>query len=637
MWLGTPGVLLACSGSVDDGGARGGARGGATGPAVVGTDGSVVPAAPDAVDTGGPGVSTPTTDLNPGGATTPTAPTAPPVSTEPPPPPEPPATQFACDLSISELSINQAVRIPLTTVEQVPAVPVGDAPVADIVGARQGLVPLARTERNAAVVQGREALFRVHVEPRAGWVEREIRARLTLTNSTEVPEPEPDDGGNGDGGNGDGNNPGDNDDPTPVTPVEDTPPEFSSALFEDVKLIGGPSGAEAFESTFNFRLPPDVIGPNTNYMVELFEFGEACSGDKSNSRFPNPDVPEIVTPEEPPQELAALRALETGVLKIHLVPLISNGFTADTGEEQLKNLYEETMKNYPVTDVIFTVRAPVQAQGPSVNGAGLGVVRALRGPDNAPFDLHYYGLLRATENFGEFCNGGCTTGIAGGGRGRGGAAAGTGYGIGYVGRSQGTFVHELGHMNGVSHAPCGGPAGPDPNWPTEPGYEEAGIGTLGWDQFSEDPTDGFLTPVFTRTRRGQQEQVVRKDFMSYCGNNWVSDYNYRKYTNQIEAVNARRTREDARGGNQLQAERTTWRQLLVNSAGSANWQGVESWNTEPDGEAEVARVLSASGGVAGEVTVYRVVIADTEEAIVLVPPQEAGWSAIQIDGASVAF
>ncbi len=76
-------------------------------------------------------------------------------------------------------------------------------------------------------------------------------------------------------------------------------------------------------------------------------------------------------------------------------------------------------------------------------------------------------------------------------------------------------AHEVGHLIGLLHAPCGMPAGVDPDWPTGSRYAGAHIGVFGWD-----PMDGAVkdpTTVF--------------DLMSYCGTidtTWTSDYDYRR-------------------------------------------------------------------------------------------------------------
>ncbi|HEY0930140.1 MAG TPA: Ig-like domain-containing protein [Gemmatimonas sp.] len=76
------------------------------------------------------------------------------------------------------------------------------------------------------------------------------------------------------------------------------------------------------------------------------------------------------------------------------------------------------------------------------------------------------------------------------------------------GESRLTFAHEMGHTMGLRHAPCGGAAGPDPNYP----FSDGRIGVYGMDTFGGNAIKG----------------PVVNDIMTYCPNQWVSAYNYRK-------------------------------------------------------------------------------------------------------------
>jgi Peptidase M66 len=78
-----------------------------------------------------------------------------------------------------------------------------------------------------------------------------------------------------------------------------------------------------------------------------------------------------------------------------------------------------------------------------------------------------------------------------------------------------TMMHELGHNFSLPHAPCGGPAGPDPQYP----YANAQLGAGNryiW--FYNIETQAFVDPRPTN----------RHDIMSYCDGDTFSDYNYRK-------------------------------------------------------------------------------------------------------------
>jgi hypothetical protein len=77
--------------------------------------------------------------------------------------------------------------------------------------------------------------------------------------------------------------------------------------------------------------------------------------------------------------------------------------------------------------------------------------------------------------------------------------------------ASGVAAHELGHNFGRSHAPCGGVASPDPNYP----YAGGVTGQWGYDLVA-----GVLKPP------------TNTDLMGYCGSNWISDYTYVGVMNQ---------------------------------------------------------------------------------------------------------
>jgi IPT/TIG domain len=78
-----------------------------------------------------------------------------------------------------------------------------------------------------------------------------------------------------------------------------------------------------------------------------------------------------------------------------------------------------------------------------------------------------------------------------------------------------TMVHEFGHNYSRYHAPCGGPASPDPNYPY-PG------GTLG------------STPLFDSIANRVIAPTNQTDIMGYCGGSWFSDYNLREVQRFLE-------------------------------------------------------------------------------------------------------
>ncbi len=78
-----------------------------------------------------------------------------------------------------------------------------------------------------------------------------------------------------------------------------------------------------------------------------------------------------------------------------------------------------------------------------------------------------------------------------------------------------TLTHELGHNFSLPHAPCGGPARPDPQYPNV-NAQLGGPGRYIWGYNAE-------TKAFTDPRRTDIH-----DIMSYCNGDTFSDYNYRK-------------------------------------------------------------------------------------------------------------
>ncbi|HEY9095691.1 MAG TPA: M66 family metalloprotease [Hydrogenophaga sp.] len=88
-----------------------------------------------------------------------------------------------------------------------------------------------------------------------------------------------------------------------------------------------------------------------------------------------------------------------------------------------------------------------------------------------------------------------------------------------------TFVHELGHNTGLPHAPCGGPANPDPNYP----YANAALGAGNRFIWGYNAT--------TKTFVDATDSALH-DTMSYCNGDTFSDYNYRKIQTNLTPADA---------------------------------------------------------------------------------------------------
>jgi hypothetical protein len=154
-------------------------------------------------------------------------------------------------LSLSEISVFQAVKVPIM----------------------KGMAAVEPAMRNADVVQERDALFRIHVTPGAGWTPRQVSARVDLASAA--------------GG---------------------APTRFFATM--------SPSAASNDmdpASAFRVKVPAAAIGADTTYSVTLVECaGGAAGAAATAARFPASGS-------------APLGARKTGPLTIHLIPLVAGG------------------------------------------------------------------------------------------------------------------------------------------------------------------------------------------------------------------------------------------------------------------------------------------------------------------------
>lgn len=317
-------------------------------------------------------------------------------------PAHPDGERLARDIKIREVAVYQGVKVPI--VREMMAV----------------------QDRNADLVQQREAMVRVFVEPAQGFQSRQLSARLTLQTGTEAP-----------------------------------------VRFEQTITVSGASTEKDGKSTFNLALPKEAFKEGTQYQVELRETSKCTPlmGTPTGARFPETGM-------------TALGARLTGPVKVMLVPVRydadGSGRLPDMSEKQLTQMKERLYAMYPTSEVLFTMHEPVGTTRTDI-GDMLDQLRDLRDTDQPPSDVAYYGMVRQAETFRDYCQSSCTTGIAGFGSQNGTATA--GMGIGYIDAAAGTFVHELGHIYRRPHAPCGGAAGPDEGYP----YPEGGLGSWGYD------------------------------------------------------------------------------------------------------------------------------------------------------------
>ena len=279
-----------------------------------------------------------------------------------------------------------------------------------------------------------------------------------------------------------------------------------------------PSGTSqdgTLNSTINFDVPPGALTVGGGYRVELIQSRELSSGANASATYPTT-----------PDAFESTGAQTSATLKITLVPVQYNadgsGRLPDTSAAQLQRYEDLFYAMYPITDIDLTVRSQALSWNSTISSNGNGwsslldAIADLRNSDGASFDTYYYGIFEPASSAQNFCGGGCVAGLGF----VGGPSDGWSHsaiGLGFTGdMAPDTAVHELGHNHGRSHAPCGNVSGADGNYP----YNNGALGSWGYNILS-----GAL-----------YDPSSYKDMMGYCNPTWISDYNFEKIFDRVEAV-----------------------------------------------------------------------------------------------------
>ena len=230
----------------------------------------------------------------------------------------------------------------------------------------------------------------------------------------------------------------------------------------------------------NAHIPAYVVRPGLEMVIEIEPGSIPDSASDSGRRLPSAGRLALEVAEVPPLNLTLVPFLWTWNPDWTLAEYAA-GLSPDD------ELFRMTRETLPVGDLHLNVREPVwtsvasEAKNTIPMLIEVFVVRILDGAWG-----HYMAILPESER----------VGVA--------VIPGT---IGVSALDGRIIAHELGHNMNLRHAPCGGPAGLDPDYP----YVDGTTGTWGYDLLS-----------------GSLVSPRNHDLMSYCPPGWISDFHYVK-------------------------------------------------------------------------------------------------------------
>ncbi len=420
------------------------------------------------------------------------------------------------------------------------------------------------TERPAPIVQNRKALFRISVTPAAGYVPGEVITQLALDN------------------------------------------DGLKQTFEAKGVISMGSNESTLEGTVNISVGAELIGSNTQLSIALTQ--KTCAATPGTGRFPASGT-------------VALSAIKTGRFKVVIVPYERAPGKLNLNDQTVQTFKDHLYAFYPTEGIDVEVHAAIPVTSAQTDlQAVLQNVRALRARENPASDTYYFGMFTAAASFREFCGNGCVAGIATLGSS---AAERYGVGIGYLTDTATTssgvptteidvtlnvVAHELGHAQGRQHAPCGGPAGIDRNFPNR----TADIDTYGYN---------VVTGAFAQPK-------VAKDIMAYCEPNWISAYTYRALATRIQSVNMNKR--------ELTRQPREYASVIVEPDGRYIWGENVMLRDDPSGRPAFAKAYDATDTLLDdEVAITLTDLADYDGLLVTLPVPKSNWAWLEIAGQHV--
>lgn len=332
--------------------------------------------------------------------------------------------------------------------------------------------------RNAFMIRDRDTLVRLQHTVDENWIPREILAVLHVTDA-------------------EGN---------------ELAPRSRQVFVE------GPSDPKNLNTNFYFSIIAAEAQPGASYWVELLEVDDSADlSSQAEGINVTPPGYELLGYEMTPLEM-----------KVMLVPIEYTYIDPPTlvapTEADVQLVLDDLLQTNPLQSVTLEVHEPYLYDNQITNlGQLLSPMRSLRANEGADPNVYYHAIVDVRGPSVNMVAGIATLTGDSQSEGQNRVAATVWFKQAEdipPGGSSGTIVHEVGHNQGLSHVFCpqaaSEAAGPDPNYPHEGG--KIGVYGFGIRSFK------LYTPT------------AAHDYMTYCGNAWVSDWTWNKTYKRIRTL-----------------------------------------------------------------------------------------------------